>query len=103
MGMARCLGLGSSEERGYCAQRELLREEPCDEQEGLFTLLIWCLKVTIFTPLDNTQIDWYTDFYYPFLNKWADTVRKASQSEKMVFVEAIPNEVSCSVLLHLLN
>ena len=39
------------------------------------------------------QIDWYTDFYYPFLSRWADRVRAVSDPDKMVFVEAIPNEV----------
>lgn len=44
--------------------------------------------------IDNIQqIDWYTDFYYPFLNRWADIVRSASEEKKLVFVEAIPNEV----------
>ena len=43
--------------------------------------------------LDCMQIDWYTDFYYPFLNKWAERVRSASSPEKIVFVETIPNEV----------
>ena len=39
------------------------------------------------------QIDWYTDFYYPFVNRWAERVRAVSSPEKMVFLEAIPNEV----------
>lgn len=43
------------------------------------------------TPLH--QIDWYTDFYYPLLHKWAARVRNVSAPEKFVFVEAIPNEV----------
>ncbi|KAJ3716397.1 glycoside hydrolase superfamily [Lentinula raphanica] len=38
------------------------------------------------------KIDWYTDFYYPFLNKWAERVRGASSPDKIVFVEMIPNE-----------
>ena len=38
------------------------------------------------------QIDWYTDFYYPFMNKWAEYVRSASSTEKIIFVEMIPNE-----------
>ncbi|KAF8183088.1 glycoside hydrolase [Mycena galopus ATCC 62051] len=45
-------------------------------------------------PLNGKEIDWYTDFYFPFLAKWVDTVRSASPAAaaKIVFVEAIPNE-----------
>ncbi|PSS32123.1 hypothetical protein PHLCEN_2v2119 [Hermanssonia centrifuga] len=43
-------------------------------------------------PMTNKKIDWYTDFYYLFLNTWTDRVRGASSSEKIVFVEPIPNE-----------
>ncbi|KAK7052960.1 hypothetical protein VNI00_004280 [Paramarasmius palmivorus] len=43
-------------------------------------------------PMTGAQIDWYTDFYYPFLNKWTERVRRVSSPQKMVFVEVIPNE-----------
>ncbi|KAJ7118441.1 glycoside hydrolase [Mycena crocata] len=43
-------------------------------------------------PLTGESIDWYTDFYYPFLHKWVERVRGVSPPEKIVFVEAIPNE-----------
>ncbi|KIK68366.1 glycoside hydrolase family 5 protein [Collybiopsis luxurians FD-317 M1] len=43
-------------------------------------------------PMTGRQIDWYTEFYYPFLNKWAECVRSVSSPEKIVFVEMIPNE-----------
>ncbi|KAH8103836.1 glycoside hydrolase family 5 protein [Cristinia sonorae] len=43
-------------------------------------------------PMTGKKVDWYTDFYYPFLNQWADRVRKVSNPEKIVFVEPIPNE-----------
>ncbi|KAJ3722722.1 glycoside hydrolase family 5 protein [Lentinula guzmanii] len=43
-------------------------------------------------PTNGKKIDWYTDFYYPFLNKWAERVRAASSPDKIVFVEMIPNE-----------
>ena len=43
--------------------------------------------------LVSVQIDWYDDFYFPFLHKWAARVRAVSK-DKIVFVEAIPNEVS---------
>ncbi|KAJ6520077.1 glycoside hydrolase [Mycena sanguinolenta] len=43
-------------------------------------------------PLNGEKIDWYTDFYYPFLHKWVDRVRSVSTPGKIIFVEAIPNE-----------
>ncbi|KAG5644275.1 hypothetical protein DXG03_008760 [Asterophora parasitica] len=43
-------------------------------------------------PVTGRKIDWYTDFYYPFLGKWTERVRAASSPDKIVFVEAIPNE-----------
>ncbi|KAJ7700479.1 glycoside hydrolase [Mycena rosella] len=43
-------------------------------------------------PRTGDKIDWYTDFYYPFLHKWVETVRGVSPAEKLVFVEAVPNE-----------
>ncbi|KAF8630871.1 hypothetical protein AX17_005230 [Amanita inopinata Kibby_2008] len=43
-------------------------------------------------PMTNEQIDWYTDFYYPFLRQWASRVRRVSSPDKLVFVESIPNE-----------
>ena len=45
------------------------------------------------------QVDWYTDFYYPFLKRWTERVHRAVANgrghEKLIFVEPIPNEV-CS-------
>ncbi|PFH50868.1 glycoside hydrolase family 5 protein [Amanita thiersii Skay4041] len=43
-------------------------------------------------PLTNKKIDWYTDFYFPFLKQWAARVRERSSPGKIIFVEAIPNE-----------
>ncbi|KAI0340430.1 glycoside hydrolase family 5 protein [Trametopsis cervina] len=43
-------------------------------------------------PMTNKKIDWYTDHYFPFLEKWVDCVRAASNKDKFIFVEAIPNE-----------
>ncbi|KAG8793614.1 hypothetical protein FRC17_008418, partial [Serendipita sp. 399] len=43
-------------------------------------------------PETGEKIDWYTDFYYPFLQRWAEMVRKACPLPKIVFVEPIPNE-----------
>lgn len=42
---------------------------------------------------DHLQVDWYTDFYYPFLRRWAERVHGVVPKEKMLFVEPIPNEV----------
>ncbi|KAK2465756.1 hypothetical protein APHAL10511_002300 [Amanita phalloides] len=52
------------------------------------------LRENYFTrhPETNRPIDWYTDFYYPFLKRWAGRVRKMSSADKIVFVEPIPNE-----------
>jgi hypothetical protein len=44
--------------------------------------------------VDPLQIDWYTEFYYPFLQRWANRVHAASPQHKLLFVEAIPNEAS---------
>ncbi|KAF7343271.1 Glycoside hydrolase family 5 protein [Mycena venus] len=43
-------------------------------------------------PGTGKKIDWYTDFYYPFLHKWVNRVRSVSPPHKITFVEAIPNE-----------
>jgi hypothetical protein len=49
------------------------------------------------TPLMVAQIDWYSDFYYPFLKRWTERVRGAVANgrghEKLFFAEPIPNEV----------
>lgn len=37
------------------------------------------------------------DFYYPFLKRWAERVRSATSVEKVVFLEAVPNEVCACV------
>jgi len=43
------------------------------------------------------QVDWYTDFYYPFLKRWTERVRGAVANgrghEKLFFAGSIPNEV----------
>ncbi|KAF8587786.1 glycoside hydrolase family 5 protein [Ramaria rubella] len=44
-------------------------------------------------PRTGRKIDWYKDFYYPFLARWVDRVRSVSGAQnKIIFVEAIPNE-----------
>ena len=55
------------------------------------------LSVVLVYRLDHTidifQIDWYTDFYFPFVKKWAERVQSVSSLEKLIFAEPIPNEV----------
>lgn len=43
-------------------------------------------------PMTGRKVDWYTDFYYPFLKRWTDRARKVMSNDKMFFVEPIPNE-----------
>ncbi|KAF9554990.1 cytoplasmic protein [Agrocybe pediades] len=43
-------------------------------------------------PDTGEKMNWYTDFYYPFANKWSERVRRASKESKLVFLEPIPNE-----------
>ncbi|KAF8633873.1 hypothetical protein AX15_001204 [Amanita polypyramis BW_CC] len=52
------------------------------------------LRENYFTkhPETNRPMDWYTDFYYPFLKQWASRVRRLSSPDKIIFVEPIPNE-----------
>ncbi|KAF9238092.1 glycoside hydrolase family 5 protein [Melanogaster broomeanus] len=42
---------------------------------------------------ENYFIDWYTDFYYTFLRRWAERVHSVTPKEKMLFVEPISNEL----------
>ncbi|KAF5343043.1 hypothetical protein D9758_011120 [Tetrapyrgos nigripes] len=44
-------------------------------------------------PMTGKEVDWYTEFYFPFLNRWAERVRSVpAAAKKPVFVEVIPNE-----------
>ncbi|KAI0321523.1 glycoside hydrolase family 5 protein, partial [Amylostereum chailletii] len=43
-------------------------------------------------PASGRKVEWYGDFYYPFINTWTNRVRSASSSDKLVFLEPIPNE-----------
>ncbi|KIL62019.1 glycoside hydrolase family 5 protein [Amanita muscaria Koide BX008] len=53
------------------------------------------LRENYFTrhPETGEQIDWYTDFYYPFLKRWESRVRRIAGPAKLLFVEPIPNEL----------
>ena len=44
-------------------------------------------------PITGKEIDWYNDFYFPFLARWSERVQSAAGEDKMIFVEPIPNEV----------
>lgn len=56
----------------------------CSVDEKPSNVLLWyCIS----------QVDWYTDLYYPFLLKWTECVHTASTRHKLIFVEPIPNEV----------
>lgn len=41
------------------------------------------------------QVEWHRDFFYPFVGRWAERVHALTGGKKMVFLEAIPNEVCC--------
>ncbi|CDO77352.1 Glycoside Hydrolase Family 5 protein [Trametes cinnabarina] len=43
-------------------------------------------------PSTGRDIDWYTDFYFPLVQKWAARVRGVTSEDKIVFTEPIPNE-----------
>ncbi|KAG9226684.1 hypothetical protein CCMSSC00406_0006091 [Pleurotus cornucopiae] len=52
------------------------------------------LRENYFTkhPMNGKKIDWYTDYYFPLLDKWSKRVRALSHPHKLVFAEPIPNE-----------
>ena len=39
------------------------------------------------------KVDWYTDFYFPFLARWSKMVHGITGEHKFIFAEAVPNEV----------
>ncbi|SJL04818.1 uncharacterized protein ARMOST_08189 [Armillaria ostoyae] len=43
-------------------------------------------------PMTGQKIDWYDDFFYPFIRKWEQRVRGIVSPEKILFIEVIPNE-----------
>ncbi|KAI0672041.1 glycoside hydrolase [Trametes maxima] len=43
-------------------------------------------------PNTGKEVDWYTDFYFPFVKRWAERVRSVTGADKIVFTEPIPNE-----------
>ncbi|KAH9985691.1 glycoside hydrolase family 5 protein [Russula vinacea] len=49
-------------------------------------------KYFVSDPATGRKVDWYTDFYYPFLNRWTEPVANGRGHEKLFFAEPIPNE-----------
>ena len=90
VGDARCLGVRRSQEGGCGSQGELLRQAPNDWEEGDPSPL------RFFTTTHPNQVDWYLDFYFPFVRKWAERVSRYTSSgkHKLLFLEPIPNEVA---------
>ncbi|KAI0819374.1 glycoside hydrolase [Trametes gibbosa] len=43
-------------------------------------------------PASGRDLEWYTDFWYPFVKRWAERVRSVTSEDKLVFTEPIPNE-----------
>lgn len=43
------------------------------------------------------KVDFYDNFYWPFVKRWEQLVKSKTAGEKMVHVEGVPNEVSLSV------
>ncbi|KAK0442893.1 hypothetical protein EV421DRAFT_1903864 [Armillaria borealis] len=43
-------------------------------------------------PMIGQKVDWYDDFFYPFIYKWEQRVRGIVSPEKILFIEVIPNE-----------
>ncbi|KIJ98592.1 glycoside hydrolase family 5 protein [Laccaria amethystina LaAM-08-1] len=59
-----------------------VKDQPVVLQENYFSK----------NPVTGKKVDWYTDFYYPLLNQWAERVRTITSPDKLIFVEPIPNE-----------
>ncbi|KAH6903281.1 cytoplasmic protein [Coprinopsis sp. MPI-PUGE-AT-0042] len=43
-------------------------------------------------PKTKETVDWYTDFYFPFIQQWEGKLRRIVSPNKMMFAEPIPNE-----------
>ncbi|KAF8595793.1 glycoside hydrolase family 5 protein [Ceratobasidium sp. AG-I] len=44
-------------------------------------------------PETGKEVDWHQDFFYPFVARWAERVHALTGGKKMLFLEAIPNEL----------
>jgi len=87
-------GWDTNKKEGVVLRENYFSKNPANGQKVLVLPLVKLDVIhSFFLP---AQIDWHTDFYYPFLHKWANRIRKITSEEKIVFVEAIPNEVCLS-------
>lgn len=99
VGDARGVEVGQCREYRSSAPRGIFCERSGHWSQGapfLFVALIGLLLGR--AVLMILQVDWYTDFYYPFLKRWTERVRGTMANgrgqEKLFFAEAIPNEVA---------
>ncbi|KAJ7590950.1 cytoplasmic protein [Mycena floridula] len=53
-------------------------------------------------PMTGEKLDFYVDFFNPFLHRWANRIR-STYPEKILFLEAIPNEFCPSSFIDLPN
>lgn len=76
---------------GAVLREEYFMSNPATGRKVRFFILVGRTALTI------SQVDWYTDFYYPFLKRWTERVRGAVANgrghDKLFFAEPIPNEV----------
>ena len=100
VGDAWRLGIRYCQEGGCGSQRELLRQAPYDWEEGN---LLCCSRFRLVDRIDTNQVDWYVDFYFPFVRKWAERASRhtANGRHKFLFLEPIPNEVEVQVAIAL--
>lgn len=53
------------------------------------------LKEGYFTKnAEGKEVSFYKDFYWPFVRRWEDVVKRRSGGKAMLHVEGVPNEVS---------
>ena len=90
------MGLGRSEEGRRSTEGELFPEGPHYREEG--TTISFVILCSLVLMGNDVQINWYTDFYFPFLRKWEAVVRSVAGPDKPLWVEPIPNEVSASTI-----
>ena len=98
VGDARGVGVGQCKECRGGAPREIFRERSGHWSQGTLYFHSALIGSSVGrAALTILQVDWYTDFYYPFLKRWTERVRGAIANgrghEKLFFTESIPNEV----------
>jgi len=96
LGDARCMGLGYVQEKTYRPARKLFYTKSSDGKKrslGPNSTGCWWRRAIDQLP---EQVDWYQDCWYPFIMQWASVVHGNTTRDKLLFVEAIPNEASSS-------